>query len=503
MKITFYREGFANNSSSSHSIIFSGNTHIEDEYDDGDFGWGFFTCKTKEAKECYLISTLKSNFPYKERIYFDRWVKLFLADVFEDIDETLAVTADGYGVDHQSVIVLPKDYSNPSFPSVDFFTDLYNELIFNEYVFLGGNDNDDSSHEYSNYHENVKKRDDIISLLGRLTDIDRDVYCVKDSKTKEWVLSRRNGGTLVKVCFDKDIKESFGADDIEKILNETDDSPIYDRKSEFPYLVDLKITDSCPFNCMWCYQSSTPMGLHADANHIIDNILPELRRSNVFEIVLGGGEPTTHPHLYEIVSAFADARFKTGITTKNYNFGKTKQDKKILAELNSIAISCNSIKELKKVEYWLNNIVTDVRYDMPDVYIQTILGMMDLAELEEFFEYAAKLDIEFITFLGYKDFGFGTEFNPKIVDAKWIELVKRYSSFKFISFGIDSVIARTYRSLLEHHGVRNEYLVGTEGKQTCYVNAVENYVAPSSFTDNNKVEYNFNSSNFLNIFEKF
>lgn len=498
MKITFYREGFANNSSSSHSIIFSSSANVSDDYYYGDFGWDFFTCKTREAKESYLLSTLKSNFPRKNRIYFDRWVKLYLNDVFEDIDSLYKLNVEGYGIDHQSIITLPNDYSNPNFPSVEFFTDLHKELISNEYVILGGNDNSDNSHTYSDEHQYVEKRNNIIDLLERLTDIGGQIYCVKDYNTREWVLSRRDTGTIAKFCFDYDLKQGY-SESIEDLLD-SHDSPLYDMKSSFPYLVDLKITDSCPFNCMWCYQSSTPMGVHADANFIMDNILPELRRANVFEVVIGGGEPTVHPHLLEIVSAFSDARFKIGITTKNYQFGKTQEDKNVLAKINSIAISCNSLKELKKVEYWLNNILVH-NYDNPDIYIQTILGLMDLDELNTFLDYASKLDIECVTLLGYKNFGFGNNFKPNDLGDKWIELIKKYSNY--ISFGIDSVIARQYRSILNYHGVHSEYLVGTEGKQTCYVNAVEKYVAPSSFIDNANVQYDFNDYTFLNIFKEF
>ena len=62
MQYTFIRKGFANNSSSSHSIIFAPDAKLFDEYNGAEFGWDFFTCSSTKAKDLYLLATLYGKY---------------------------------------------------------------------------------------------------------------------------------------------------------------------------------------------------------------------------------------------------------------------------------------------------------------------------------------------------------------------------------------------------------------------------------------------------------
>ena len=69
MKITFMRHGFANNSSSAHSLIFA--RGLNDKKIDGDleFGWSNFVLASKEEKQKYLLTTLYSNYQNYNRFH--------------------------------------------------------------------------------------------------------------------------------------------------------------------------------------------------------------------------------------------------------------------------------------------------------------------------------------------------------------------------------------------------------------------------------------------------
>jgi organic radical activating enzyme len=504
MIITFIRRGFASNSSSSHSIIFSNNNLISDQFDEytdyDEFGWNFFTCKTKICKTRYLLLTLMANISYNEKDAFIRANISELSTFIPNVNRTLNKIKDGY-IDHQSVIRLPSDYSNPEYPSIKFFKDLYKELVERDYIILGGNDNDDTNHPLTNSHINNDDTNKVIHILYKLTYQD-DLYCVKDPITKEWTLSNNDKGLLFKIIFNHDL--TILQNEKQNVFEELNDDTIsylIPKKSTYPYLVDLKITDKCSYNCNFCYQNSTLHGKHADANFIINNIIPELKAANVFEVVIGGGEPTTHPELDRIVAAFKKNKFKISLTTKNYNIGSTKKEIRVLENINALAFSANTEEELQLVIAQVNKLMLTI-YNSVTIYIQSILEL--ITDLPLHLDIINKSRVENITFVGFKNKGRGTNFTVYEPYYKWYDILKQYSKEPYyLNFGVDSVLVHKYKSELEHAGVHSKYLVSSEGKTTCYIDAVNKIVAPSSFTNKKNIKYNFNNSEFLNIFKQF
>jgi len=75
-----------------------------------------------------------------------------------------------------------------------------------------------------------------------------------------------------------------------------------------------------------------------------------------------------------------------------------------------------------------------------------------------------------------------------------------------LKIGIDSVLAIKYKDELIKEGVQSFYLAGEEGKQTCFIDAVEGNICSSSFGGTNiYVGTNFRNMNkdmFLKIFAK-
>lgn len=69
-------------------------------------------------------------------------------------------------------------------------------------------------------------------------------------------------------------------------------------KIEFPESIDLKITNKCLNNCLFCHEGSTPSGDHCDYEFLM-NLLDEFRSG--MEIAIGGGNPLSHPRLKDIL----------------------------------------------------------------------------------------------------------------------------------------------------------------------------------------------------------
>jgi MoaA/NifB/PqqE/SkfB family radical SAM enzyme len=277
-------------------------------------------------------------------------------------------------------------------------------------------------------------------------------------------------------------------------------------KSGFPYLADLSITSFCPFGmnenasviCKNCYQSSTTTGKPATRNNII-HIAKVLESLNTLEIVLGGGEPTlwkdNYYKLSYVLGEISRMNFKVGLTTRNYAWYRS--DDFNVDSLNTIAISANTLNDVVDSR----NLVEAIKKTNSKVkiYLQTVLGAISWDDNLKFVDsvianYKHEGLISGLTFLGYKDFGFGQKSKEQPFPENWVEIIKEKFKNTGISIGVDSIIVRKHQEQILKNGVKQHFLVGVEGKQTCYIDAVNMKIQPSSFTTES---YNFPTFNRL------
>lgn len=521
MKIKFVRNGFANNSSSSHSIIFSKKnykTMCDDTDGETYYGWNNFTCVSREAKESYLMSMLIDNFNQEQKcisqfysgkrnlekygenfnwrvtpIFYvqngkcrldfkqynvEDWVEIIKHDlinfgydkIFTQFDFLIQEFSEEFPqIDHQSAIRLPKD-SQTGMIHHGYAKDFCKFILENEFVILGGNDNVCDDHHYHSYNEGHE-------LLTFMRDIKyAEPQVVYDGKNQDYVIQDKSKGTIYRISFTNDGETT---------------------KSEFPTLVDISITSFCDKGCQFCYQSSTKNGKHAELD-VVKNVLDELKNNGCLEVVFGGGEPTSHPKISEILQYAKNLGFVVGMTTKNYNLKNHQDFQTIVNNIDTMAISCNSIEETKKAEKCFADCYK-VNFKFSGYY-QTILGLSSLDYLMEQFEYIKENNYHTTNFnlLGFKNFGFGKNQIPNNVDG-WIEKIKDANEYDMVNIGVDSIIVKKYRQELLENGVDYKYLVGEEGKFSCYIDCVEKTIAASSFTD---VKFDFDS-NWLQTFQSF
>ncbi len=258
-------------------------------------------------------------------------------------------------------------------------------------------------------------------------------------------------------------------------------------KSGFPYLVDVKISEFCPYNCQFCYQSSTKEGKHAE-QYFLSHSLPKiLFDAGVLEVNFGGGEPTlykgeSYGTLQSVLAAFKYRKFKVGITTKNYNWHKDKNFAECLKSVDSVAISVNSLDELKLAEK-LEDAIDEISSGKTSVYYQCVFELVPYEEFKRFVLAVAEKWDRNITLLGYKDFGFGKNGQKFNYPDEWISFIKEIHGKNCMNVGIDSVMVKNWREKLISFGVKDYFLVGIEGKSTCYVDAVKQKMYSSSFSD--------------------
>ncbi len=157
------RKGFANNSSSSHSIILVTDENFKKLYDYSngpDYGWDHFTIKSREEKEQYLFTNLASalrnyitvetnllSYEAKKKLERDTIISYFEENKhffpFKKIDDLIENFKNDYGhVDHQSIWDIPVDTEGKL--NAEFYGEFCKEVLEKNYVILGGNDNGDS-----------------------------------------------------------------------------------------------------------------------------------------------------------------------------------------------------------------------------------------------------------------------------------------------------------------------------------------------------------------------
>lgn len=249
-------------------------------------------------------------------------------------------------------------------------------------------------------------------------------------------------------------------------------------KSLSPELVDLKITNFCPYGCIYCYQSSTPKGQHADLDKI-KSIISELARLRVFEIAFGGGEPTLHPDFEEMVEFCTTNHIVPNFSTRNTNCLKNAR---LLSLIGAVAYSVDTPAEVKKIyAICQDNLVPPKKLN-----IQTVLGATSYETLKDILDICHKFNIR-ITLLGYKNVGFGRNVNYE--PYKWLPdlLDSLIKNNKCPILGVDTAVIAEFRQELVDIGISPILFSSKEGETSCYIDALESKIRPSSYCEESKM----------------
>jgi hypothetical protein len=213
MKINFFRIGHANNSSSSHSLIFTSNPETFYNTENTHFGWDLFTCSNIEAKKNYIYACLKTSYRrvlnitynYSDDISYED-VEFFIDKMFHKwIDQHFSEfkfdtsNTDDIIVDHQSEIIFPIHRNEKKGINKQLAKSIINEFLKPNYIVLGGNDNDDTSHPGVDKNENDKLKLPLITLWYMCKDVYQLPMAEYDENTNEYVISNGKSGSLLKI----------------------------------------------------------------------------------------------------------------------------------------------------------------------------------------------------------------------------------------------------------------------------------------------------------------
>jgi len=429
--------------------------NVGENYSDEGFGWEDFTLLSRDNKNTYLASTLYQSLvnTVGEDIasaVVEKWAGV-------KVDETAQHTYDRLPyLDHQSVMALPMDWGEKGIHK-GFFDAFRSFVLSDEVAILGGNDNSDG--------HPLHARDDVVNTdhMGLPLERGSKGFVVKE-ENGYWVLFDRGNGTKVRVSFDQPMG-----------FNPT--------KAGSPELVDIKITDYCPFGCEYCYQDSTPKGKHAPMK-IIGGLADSLGEMQTFEVALGGGEPTMHPDFVKILKRFRDNNIVPNFTTKSTHWMTDESLRtQILEYCGSFAYSVENGKEAQEVIDICNtNDIPTKAWGDKGLVLHYVMGVGTEQDFKDVLKVARDNWVE-VTLLGYKTNGRGHIFEPKN-NGNWVEYIKKlHNDNECPHLGIDTKLAQVSRNELESAGISDVTYHTEEGKFSMYIDAVNGLIAPSSYCD--------------------
>jgi MoaA/NifB/PqqE/SkfB family radical SAM enzyme len=460
--------GFATNSSSTHSIIFS-KEKVEDRiYDDFGFGWEPFILASEKMKKNYLASTIYMNTGDKDLVKRILGINLARRKKYSIY------------VDHQSCLDIPTNYDGTE--NEEFIKELCDVILTSGVIILGGNDNGDSV--VLDYVDG-----DPVALPLREDYGRKNYFCRKDPLSGHWVTFDQRTGKKYRFRF-------------QDVLGQ---SKIY--KSSLPELVDMKITDYCPYNCEFCYQNSSVRGIHAPYERIVSYI-DALGKNGMqtLEIAIGGGEPTLHPDFLKLLKYIREQGIVPNFTTRN---------KKILSDNNFIevikdcvgafAFSINNYDEILEIKQILKD-KKDFEFNEKITY-QVIVGVISFEDLVKIRE---KLDYrETLTLLAFKKSGRGSKFKVSrndyseiadIFDREKLYSPDANSNSTRINFGIDTPLAKEMQEYLIRCEVPTYLYDLEEGIHSFYIDVVNNKMGRSSYDLKNDMVFISSPDKMLSIF---
>jgi len=399
-----------------------------------EFGWEHFVAASREARLNYVGLLLYSAL---RTMTNDETAHVIVEAI------TGARTRDGH-IDHQSVYTLPLSWDRRG---IDwrFFARLQEYLLRNGIVILGGNDNDDEPHPLllSGKHKRADiplPKDFYGSLIAR-----------HDELHNYWTLYNAATGGKIRFSFDlADVPE----------------------RTSTPELVDVKITDFCTRGCKYCYQGSGVDGLHADQQDLyrLATVLKELQ---VFEVAIGGGEPTLHPGFNRFIERLTCLGITPNFSTRNLNWFHVPQNRELLDKIGGFALSVDTYSEVEE----LADVLDMYCIDHDKASIQVVDKVLSSYDLRSILRTAKDRGIR-VTLLGFKGIGRGVDFSNKC-GARWIDVITNVERLPRI--GIDTALAQEYQAELNERDVPRWMYSIHEGAFSMYIDAVGKQAGRSSY----------------------
>ena len=491
MKLLNFRQGFASNSSSTHSVwISQGTKEIPSDTSGANFGWDFFVCSDRRDLLKYLAAQIVTNIERFNENNIENEDMKRIVDYL--LDEEVFLDEEDYDptncyVDHQSLWELPRDKDELGkiiYPSKKYVSFIKDHILNNNTVIFGGNDNEDRDLEKKfNFTRDKDLIEDSFSFIlsnGEYSGV--NTYCVNDGEV--WKFFDKFNGK----------KTTFTKDGYKNVYDPWEETISLYEKSSQPELIDLIITDKCLEGCSFCYRGCSKEGMSAPLE-TVKKFIHAIQSIDCFEVAIGGGDILQYSELDELLDFLKEEREKRDLiynTTLKYNFScysnlsgyNPIKDKKFINFIENVEKMASvfsgiafSIETPNQVKSFISNVYhTLLKYNCEPAF-QLIPERFGLHETEDIIRLARDYSIP-VVLLGYKKTTIGREANwdknnvDKYRKANFAErLIKIIENVRFqYSIRMDTQLLKNFPELKDHLDQR--FYRDTEGSHSCCLSAV-------------------------------
>lgn len=486
MKVLFFRETSASNSSDDHRIVLlkSKGHDIEPQWP-WFYGREDFFLASKKQKQRYLQILLGQAFHQlfeggDVSYVVARYKEFYKENNFEEILGKVHINKGHWlqnfdlvgEVGHQSSIPPVYDFFSSGHYwgaeklCVDFYKEMFKDILRADIAIEGGTDDCDTRTVYScvDYNKSYSMYYDWLRNVysGR-------VYARKDD-SGAWILSSKNKGIF---------------------MLRFDDKPV--GPLQIPYLVDLNVTEWCDHNCSFCYRGCTVKGKTVDQK-LCKQLVGKLVQCGVMELVLGSGNTA---HLfnsdlslgdYKDLSKYIDSfRVNRDIysvsTTLNWqsflDLYETVDIMDFVKPINSLAVSITDApphkwEQLQKIAAMVQNYANG-KFEIKFQFIPELLSQEQLEKLMTSFL------SEYSCLLGFKETGRGKKFpHHKLGKEFW----KYFASVDTYYLTVDATFAERYKDKLIALNSENDVRAcKQEGICSCFLDPIRNRLYENSHSD--------------------
>jgi hypothetical protein len=253
----------------------------------------------------------------------------------------------------------------------------------------------------------------------------------------------------------------------------------------------------------------------------IERVAKALGDARVFEVALGGGETTAHPQFEEILTIFRSYGIVPNFTTKTLDWITDKaRFERIMKHTGAFAYSVENADDVVDLVEVLPAAYTQdgkwITGGMNHrVTVQHVMGTLEKSEFERLLLTAAASNVR-ITLLGFKRVGRGATFTPSDYSF-WLKsvlsvlaqhaILEKSGVEGRLSVSVDTALAAQYESEMKTSGIPAWCFHTTEGGFSCYLDAVNLRMAPSSYCAESEYrtfeQKGFSAERLASIFAEF
>lgn len=232
-----------------------------------------------------------------------------------------------------------------------------------------------------------------------------------------------------------------------------------------------------------CYQGSTKAGRHADLSSI-QSFACTIGHMGVFEVAIGGGDPTTHPQFVDILRTFYENGVVPNFSTQLWDWlDKPEVVEAVKNYCGAVALSTQSASLANK---WIS---TCTKLGIKP-HIHYVLGLSNLDNLRKMLRSRKS---GHLVLLAYKQMGRATD-TPPIDYTGWQDIVRNNANGWTVA--VDSFLVDEVRSGFTRQEVPEHLFESGDGRFSFYWDAVVgNYAAHSFVPVKDRLHYGERSEN--------